>query len=170
MRALAVLLAIGLLVARDAHASVPDSYGFGSRSAAMAGAVTADAHDFSSGYYNPAGAAEAPGIEVGAGYMFNLQRLRVNGRDNQVDDVSGLVAGVVAPGELASIPFAFTIGVYLPDDGLSYINARRQGVPRWELYDTRAQLLYLEAALAVRPLEWLELGAGIAYLSATRGE
>ena len=158
-----------LALAPVAEASVPDSYGFGSRSSAMAGAVTADAKDFSSGYYNPAGAAEAPGIEVAVGYMYNVQQLSVSGRDNDVDDVHGIVAGVVAPGELFGVPFGFTIGVHLPDDGISYIKARRQGVPRWELYDARAQLLYLEAAVAVRPLSWLELGAGVAFLSATRG-
>lgn len=152
-----------------ARASVPDTYGFGSRSSAMAGAVTADAHDFSAGYYNPAGLTEAPGIELSVGYMANIQNLRVGGLDNEVDDVRGIVGGLVAPGELLGVPFAFSVGVHIPDDGLSFINARRQGIPRWELYDTRAQLLYLEASLAIRPLPWLMLGGGIAYLSATRG-
>jgi len=164
-----LLVAAALLIATEGHASVPDSYGFGSRSTAMAGAVSADVVDFSSAYYNPAGAVGAPGIEVGVGYMYNAQRLNVGGLDNAVDDVRGIVAGLVAPGELFGVPFAFTLGLHLPDDGLSYIKARRQGVPRWELYDTRAQLLFLAAALAVRPVEWLELGGGIAYLSATRG-
>jgi hypothetical protein len=152
-----------------AEASVPDSYGFGSRSTAMAGAVCADASDFSAGYYNPAGLAEAPGIEIAVGYMYNAQRLTMNGRDNGVDDVHGLVGGLVAPGKIFGVPFAFGIGVHLPDDGISFIKARRQGVPRWELYDTRAQLMYLEAALAIRPFEFLEIGGGLAYLSATRG-
>jgi long-chain fatty acid transport protein len=57
----------------------------------------------------------------------------------------------------------------MPDDGLSYINARRQGVPRWELYDTRTQLLYLEACAAIRPWPFIEVGGGIGYLTATRG-
>ena len=162
-----VMMALG--AAADVEASVPDTYGFGSRSASMAGAVTADAHDFSAGYYNPAGLVEAPGIELSVGYMANIQNLRVGGLDNEVDDVRGLVGGLVAPGEVLGVPFAFSVGVHLPDDGLSFINARRQGIPRWELYDTRAQLLYLEASLAVRPLPWLMLGGGIAYLSATRG-
>ncbi len=152
-----------------AAASVPDSYGFGSRSAAMAGAVGGDSHDFSSVYYNPAGLVEAPAVSVAVGYMYNAQHLLVDGLDNEVDNVHGLVAGLVAPGSLFGLPFAFGLAVHLPDDGLSYINARRQGVPRWELYDTRAQLLYLAVDLAVRPLSWLELGGGIAFLSATRG-
>ncbi len=155
--------------ALPARASVPDHYGFGSRSAAMAGAVAADAQDFSAGYYNPAGLAEAPGVELAFGYMHHVQRLQVDGLDNEVADVHGLHAGLVAPGELFGLPFAFSVGVHLPDDGLSFIKARRQGVPRWELYDARSQLLYLQVSLALRPFSWLEVGGGIAYLSATRG-
>jgi long-chain fatty acid transport protein len=159
-----------LLVSASAAASVPDHYGFGSRSSAMAGAVCADVVDFSAGYYNPAGMAEAPGVEVAVGYMYTVQSLLVDGKDNDVDDVHGLVAGVLAPGELFGIPFAFGMAIHLPDDGISFIKARRQGVPRWELYDTRSQLMYLEASVAVRPLDWMELGGGIGYLSATTGD
>ena len=167
---LATLSALaGISIAGEVPASVPDAYGFGSRSSAMAGAVAADASDFSAGYYNPAGLTEAPGVEVDVGYMWVVQSLSVNGQDNGVDDVHGIVGGVVAPGSILGLPFAFNVAVHLPDDGLSFIKARRQGVPRWELYDTRAQLLYLAANLAIRPFDWLELGGGIAYLSATRG-
>jgi len=135
----------------------------------MAGAVGGDSIDFSSVYYNPAGLVEAPAVSVAVGYMYAVQNLQVDGLDNDVDDAHGLVGGLVAPGNLFGLPFAFGLAVHLPDDGLSYIKARRQGVPRWELYDTRAQLLYLAVDLAVRPLPWLELGGGIAFLSATRG-
>lgn len=169
----ATALALGLAWlgwSPSAWATAPDEYGFGSRAAAMGGAVTADAKDFSAGYYNPAGLAQADGIEIALGYMYNHQRLRIDGVDNQVDDVHGLVGGVVAPGKLFGVPFGFSVGLHLPDDGLSYIKARRQGVPRWELYDTRAQLLYLEAGAAIRPWPWISVGGGIGYLSATRGD
>jgi long-chain fatty acid transport protein len=164
------LLTSALLLSATASASVPDHYGFGSRSTAMAGAVCADTIDFSAGYYNPAGMAEAPGIEIAAGYMYTAQSLLIDGQDNEVDDVRGLVAGVLAPGKLFGIPFAFGVAIHLPDDGISFIKARRQGVPRWELYDTRSQLMYLEASVAVRPFDWMELGGGIGYLSATTGD
>jgi long-subunit fatty acid transport protein len=156
-----------LTCASTASAAVPDQFGFGSRSTAMGGAVTADAKDFSAGYYNPAGVVEAPDVEVSFGYMYNMQALRVGELDNEVEDVHGVVLGLVAPGELFGVPFAFSVGTHLPDDGLSHVQARRQGVPRWELYDARAQLLYIEACLAVRPLPWLEIGGGIGYLTAT---
>jgi hypothetical protein len=170
MRGWLATLSLGILVVPiEAAAGVPDSYGFGSRAAAMAGAVTGDAQDFSATFYNPSGIAEADGISVSIGYMMNVQQLRVSGLDNGVDEVRGLVGGLVAPGEVFGVPFAFSVGVHLPDDGLSYIKARRQGIPRWELYDTRSQLLYLSAGLAVRPWPWLEVGGGIGYLSATTG-
>ena len=44
-----------------ARANEADTYGLGSRSSAMAGAVAADATDFSANYYNPAGLASARG-------------------------------------------------------------------------------------------------------------
>ncbi|MEM6790691.1 MAG: hypothetical protein AAF715_24445 [Myxococcota bacterium] len=165
-----VSLGAGFTMAPTAGASAPDEYGFGSRGAAMAGAMAADASDFSAGYYNPAGLAQADGIEVALGYMYNHQRLRIDGVDTQVDDVHGLVGGVVAPGRLFGIPFGFSVGLHLPDDGVSYLRARRQGVPRWELYDTRAQLLSLFAGAAIRPWPFLAVGGGIGYLSSTRGD
>lgn len=158
-----------LALAKPARAHEPDSYGFGSRSTALAGAVAGDVRDFSANYYNPAGLVAAPGLELSLGYVRIDNRLRIDGRDTATDDVHGLVGGLVAPGEILGVPFAFGIATFLPDDGLSRIKALRQEVPRWELYDTRASILFLAANLAVRPLRWLEIGGGLAFLAATRG-
>jgi long-chain fatty acid transport protein len=163
------MAALGATVPAVVAAHEPDSYGFGSRSTAMGGAVVADADDFSASYYNPAALTGVSGLELTVGYVHADNRLRIQGRDTGVDDVHGLVAGVVAPGELMGVPFAFGIATYLPDDGLSRIKALRQEVPRWELYDTRASILFLAANLAVKPVKWLELGGGLAFLAATRG-
>ncbi len=166
-------LAVGALSALGwlgpAAAGLPESYGMGSRAAAMAGAVGADANDFSAVAYNPAGLVEARRLSLSAGYTLNRQELESNGRDAGVDDVRGVVGGVVAPGKILGLPFAFGVALYLPDSGLSFLKARRQEAPRWELYDTRQQLLFLAATLAIRPLPWLEVGGGLGYLSATRG-
>ncbi|MBM4359490.1 MAG: hypothetical protein FJ096_15405 [Deltaproteobacteria bacterium] len=168
------LLALALssatwLYATRAASALPEAHGLGSRAASMAGAVGADARDFSAVAYNPAGLAAARGMTLDLGYTANLQRLRTNGLDNDVDDVRGLVAGLVAPGRIAGLPVAFGVALHLPDSGLSFIKSRRQEAPRWELHDTRQQLLFLAAAVAVRPVPWLEAGVGLGYLSATRG-
>lgn len=157
------------LTPAEALANEPGTYGLGSRSSAMAGAVTADPSDFSASYYNPAALAAARGVELSIGYTFNANHLRINDLDTNVDDVRGVVVGIVAPGELFEIPFAFGIASHIPDDGLSRVTALRQEVPRWELYDHRAAVLFLAANLAVRPAPWLELGGGVAFLAATRG-
>ena len=166
----ALALGAGLLGApATARAHEPDSYGFGSRSTAMGGAVAADVRDFSANYYNPAGLVSAPGLELSLGYVRIDNRLRIDGRDTATDDAHGLVGGLVAPGEVLGVPFAFGLATFLPDDGLSRIKALRQEVPRWELYDTRAAILFLAANLALRPVRWLEIGGGLAFLAATRG-
>lgn len=153
----------------DAGASAPGTYGFFSRSASMAGAVAADAPDPSACFYNPAALVSAPGLGLSIGYTYSDNRLRINGKDNDVVDVHGLNAGIVAPGNIGKLPFAFGIATYMPDDGLSRIRALRQETPRWELYNDRPTILFLTAQIAIRPLPWLEIGGGLAFLAATRG-
>ncbi len=156
-------------VAEIARASAPDHYAFGAQAAAMAGAAAARADGHAAVYYNPAGLAETPGVEVALGYSYNHVALAVGGQDNNVSDVSGIAGGLAVPGRVAGLPFAFGIALQMPDSALSYVHARRQEQPRWELYDARDQLLFLGATLAIKPASWLAIGGGVGFLSATRG-
>lgn len=157
------------LASTEAEAHAPDTYGFGSRASAMGGAVVADSTDFSASYYNPAGLAGATGLGLSLGYTYAANDLRINDQPSGARDVHGLVGGLVAPGTLAGIPFAFGLATYMPDEGLSRIQALRQETPRWELYDDRLSILFLAANLAIRPLPFLEIGGGLAFLASTRG-
>ena len=96
-----------LLRAESAHATPPSTYEFGSRASALAGAVTADGGDFSSVYYNPAGLVRARAVRIDLGYLYAHHALYTNGSDNAVDPAHGVVGGVVAPGRLYGVPFAF---------------------------------------------------------------
>ncbi len=155
--------------ASPARANPLDAFGFGSRETAMAGASSADVHDFSANYYNPAGLALARRLELSVGYMSVNHALKINGRDSGVDPVRGLVGGLVAPGVIAGVPFAFGFAIHLPDDRLSRVRAEQQDQPRWELYDNRNQRLYLAASLAVSPVPWLQIGGGLSFMSSTTG-
>jgi long-chain fatty acid transport protein len=135
----------------------------------MGGALAADVSDFSASYYNPAGLARATGLELSLGYMRADHFLYTNGVDNGVDPVKGIVGGVVAPGKLLGVPFAFGVALFLPDGSLSRVLALPQDQPRWELYDNRNQRLYVAANVAVSPWPWLQLGGGIAFMAATEG-
>ncbi len=152
-----------------AHANEADAYGLGSRAAALGGAVAADATDFSGNYYNPAALVGAEGLSLSVGYLHVENNLRIDDRDTAVAPAHGIVGGLVAPGKLFGIPFAFGLGTYLPDAGLSRIKALRQETPRWALYDDRASIVFLAANLAIRPVPWLDLGGGVAFLAATQG-
>lgn len=166
----AALVLAGLaLAAAPARANPLDTFGFGSRGTAMGGAVSADSPDFSAGYYNPAALAAVKTLDVSVGYFTALHSLAMNGKDSGVDPVRGMSGGFVAPGRIFGFPFAFGIALHLPDDRLSRVKALRQEVPRWELYDNRNQRIFLAANVAVTPLEWLELGGGVSFMSSTDG-
>jgi len=166
--AAAVLLA-GAALAAPVRANPADTFGLGSRSTALGGAVSADVHDFSAGYYNPSGLALAGGTDLSLGYMYVSHQLRLNGHDSQIDPVRGLMGGIVAPGSVAKIPFAFGIATHVPDERLSRARTVDPSVPVWMLYDNRSQLLYLTANLAIRPFKWLAVGGGMTFLAATKG-
>jgi long-chain fatty acid transport protein len=106
-------------------------------------------------------------MEISVGYVNVDQNLQINGLSSGVDPVRAMVAGIVAPGKLVGIPFAFGFGLHLPDDRLSRVRALPQDEPRWELYDNRNQLLYLAANLAVSPWPWLQIGGGVSFVSST---
>ncbi len=165
---LALVLAALALPPGSANANPADAFGLGSRGTAMGGAVAADVSDFSANYYNPAGLARATNLELSIGYMRADHFLYTNGTDNMVDPVKGLVGGVVAPGKLFDVPFAFGVGVLLPDDHLSGVLALPQDQPRWALYDN-SQRLYIAANLAVSPFSWLQVGGGVGFMAATEG-
>jgi long-chain fatty acid transport protein len=136
----------------------------------MGGAVAADTTDFSANYYNPAGLAGDTGIRLSVGYTYAFQNLKINGQDSGVAPVRGVSFGIAAGGKLFGVlPLALGIATHIPDDGLSRVTALREGVPRWELYDSRASVLYLTANLAIQPWRWLELGGGVSFLAATQG-
>lgn len=165
----ALLLAGALFSASAASANPADVFGLGSRSSSLAGAVTADVSDFSANYYNPGGLVRAEGTDISIGYMSASHEFELNGYDSKIDPVRGLVGGVVAPGSLFDLPFAFGLGVHLSDDRVSRARTIKQQEARWVLYENRAQLLYLSTNLAFEPVEGFGLGGGVTFLAATRG-
>jgi hypothetical protein len=164
------LLAVAIVLATSAARANPlDTFGFGSRGAAMGDAQAADVSDFSANYYNPAGLVRAKKFEIALGYFRATQDLYTNGQNNNVDPVSGIVGGLVLPGKILGIPVAFGLGLHLPDDRLSRVRSLPQGQPVWELYDNRNQRVYLAANIAIEPFPWLQIGGGLSFMASTTG-
>lgn len=167
--AVALSIASAVLVPSRALANPPDTFGLGSRETAMGGAVAAEVRGPAAGYYNPAALARSRGLAVSIGYMRADHHLAMNGKDTGVDPVKGAYVGLVVPGRVLSIPFAFGLALHLPDDRVSRVRALRQEEPRWELYDNRNQRLFLAANVAIEPVRGLFLGGGLSFMSSTRG-
>ena len=117
----------------------------------------------------PAGLARLRAFRAELGYLYAAPSLTTDGRDNQVDATRGFVGGLVAPGRIFRLPFAFGLAVHVPDDRLSQVRALTQTQPRWELYSVRLQRLYIAASVAISPWPWLRLGAGLVFMASTRG-
>ncbi len=167
--AASLALGIGALVAMlhaapsVASAQAMDAYGHGSRSASLAGAVTADVDDPSANYYNPAGVVRAHGLGVMLGYMAAAPKLLIDERDSNIDDVHGFVFGLTVPGRIGPLRLAFGLGGHLPDSWVSRSRTVPRRQPRWELYDNRQQRAFLAAHLAIEPVSWLRIGAGMGF-------
>lgn len=160
-------LAAIMLTPALAHANPPDTYGFGSRETAMGGAAAAETRGVSASYYNPAALARSRALEVSLGYFRASHDFEMNGKDSNVEPVKGVTGGLVVPGTIGPVPFAFGVALHLPDERLSLVRSRRQEEPRWELYDTRNQRLYFAANVAFEPFPWLWIGGGLSFMSAT---
>ncbi|MCB9601507.1 MAG: outer membrane protein transport protein [Sandaracinus sp.] len=161
--ALLLLLTLSSTVPSIASATPPDTYGFGSRPRALAGAVTADVSDATAAYYNPAGLAGSDGIQLTVGYVDLHPFLEIDGERSSVERYGSLEVGMVAPVKIGNVVTAFGLGLMLPDQRLARTRSTIVTSPRWELYDTRSQRIFLAANLALRPVEWLTIGAGIAF-------
>ena len=157
---------VAALVAPAAGRAQPmDTYGMGSRSTALAGAVTADVEDFSANYYNPAGIVRSGELRIGVGWFGAHHDLSLNDVPSNVDPVHGVVLGLNVPGRIDDFRFGFGLGVHLPDQRISRSRSLPRRRPRWELYDNRGQRTFLATSLSIQPFDWLRIGGGIAFLS-----
>lgn len=167
-RILSLVVLLAASFATTARANPADTFGFGARSTALGGAVVSDVEDFSANYYNPAGLARGHRIRVEAGYLFARPLLRINGRDTGVDDIGAMTAGLVVPAQFGSHHFALGLGLHLNDERISRTRSLPASQPRWEMYDNRPHKVYLSANLAWSPVEWLRIGAGIAFMATSK--
>lgn len=163
MRALGTITL--LLIAAPAAAQPMDTYGMGSRSIALGGAVTADVEDVSANYYNPAGVVRDGNLRIGVGWFGAYNDMSLNDIPSNVDPVHGIVAGLNVPGSFGDFRFGFGLAVHLNDQRVSRTRTLPRARPRWELYDSRPHRTYLATHVAIQPVEWLRIGGGIGFLS-----
>lgn len=173
--------AILFLVASTAHADAPDSYGVGSKNAALGSAVAGGISDWTAPYYNPAGLATHHRVQTGVGIQVAQDRLEpfddiVLGYDQDgapvrgpvgadYDDTYGLTAGV-------SVPFSeklyFGVVLWSPLQRLVRIMTVDPYIPHYVFYVNRSQRITLNLALAYRVTPWLRVGGGASILAGSK--
>jgi long-chain fatty acid transport protein len=165
------LVVIGLVCASaPVRANPLDVYGFGSRGAALGGAMTAATDDTSASYYNPAALVRGDDIRIDLGYRYAQPKLEMNGRDNGVEASRGIAVGLDAPAHIGPVRFAFGALLWLPDQHLTRVRSLAYQTPRFPLYENPTQQLVLQANLAIQIVRGLYVGGGLTYMSRTQGQ
>ena len=171
MRALAWLLCFGAvwLSASVARANPVDAFGLGARAAALGSAYSAVADDTAAAYYNPAGLARGSDLRIDLGYQLARPLLNVSGQPQDLMDSRGLVFGVLLPGRLLGLRFAFGVTLFLPDQQATRIRVLSFDRPRLQLFENRPQRMFFAANLAIHIYRGLYLGGGLTFMSRSKG-
>ncbi|MFZ5443201.1 MAG: OmpP1/FadL family transporter [Myxococcota bacterium] len=167
-----LLLSLVPLVAR---ADVYSLYGDGPRAAAMGGAMTAEANDYTAVFYNPALLVDRKDINFGAAFQFHRMVANVQSKDLAKDldcsncnapDQVGTSVGLLFPlaGKVKN-HLAFGLGVYLPAAVMLRLNAPPSTTPYWYRYHSNPEALKLNLGVGIKILEWLKLGLGVQVLA-----
>jgi long-chain fatty acid transport protein len=168
-----VLVLTALVVAGSARASEPEVFGLGSEEAAVAGASAARVHDFSAGYYDPAGLVLARRAEASVGVVgFGAQLSLPEGRTFHMSDRVGILVGAATP-----IPFTgvladrlwIGLALHLLPDSIVRVIAHTPDQPFYPLYDNRTQRLVILPTLAARVWRGLSVGVAFNYLAGLGG-
>lgn len=167
-----------LVVGSAAHASVFDTYGFGSRATAMAGAHAAASDDYTAVYYNPGALTVRKVPHVGTGLNLVVPRLAID-RDVPNDEAPdselpqtnvGVNLGVLFPlGGLVENRFALGAGIFLPTLQVTRVDALPPATPHFHRYDALPDKLVLAVAGAFEPHETISFGLGMQVLGNLTG-
>jgi long-chain fatty acid transport protein len=157
----------------SAHASTPDVFGLGSGESAVSGASAARVHDFSAGYYDPAGLTLVEKPEVSLGVVgFGSQLSLGSGKRQSISDPVAVLVGGAAPVPLLrQLENRIYIGLALSimPNAVVRVIAHRPSESFYPLYDNRTQRLVVLPSVAVRLPKGVSLGLGFNYLAGLGG-
>jgi long-chain fatty acid transport protein len=170
-RFVVVLAMVPLLARADAY----DLYGFGPRAAAMGGAMTAEANDFTAVFYNPALLVDRKDINFGINFQFHRMVADVKSKDLAKDldcsacnapDTVGTSLGLLFPlaGKVKN-HLALGLGVYVPSSVLVRLNSPSAKTPYWYRYNGNPERLQLHLGAGIKIVDWFKIGLGVQVLA-----
>jgi long-subunit fatty acid transport protein len=169
------LVLVALAAASSAEADVFDTFGFSPRAAAMSGAMTAEAKDYTAVFYNPALLMRPTDSTFGLTLNFYRPSTEVTATDpgKMLDctyctppDTVGTSLGVAGPlgGKLHN-RVALGLGAHLPFQRLLHVDMPDPNRPFWYTYQSNSERIELFAAIGVKIFDWLQVGVGVQALA-----
>ncbi len=169
-----------VLLASPSFADNFDLFGYGPRGSAMGGAMTAEANDYTSVFYNPALLVERK--EVNFGFHFQFYRMQVDVQRKDLattldcsactaPDSVGYSLGLLFPlGGKVKNHLALGVGIYLPSQVLLRVNAPDPNTPYWYRYNANPERVVIHLGAGIRILDWLKVGLGVQALADLIGD
>jgi long-chain fatty acid transport protein len=154
-----------------ADASLPDLFGFGPRSAALAGTGVATATGFEATYSNPAG-LWAGRRQLDVGVVYGGYQVSLGGAAYPIDTTSGLMIGGSVPLPLGGVlanRIGLGIGIYTPFGEINRARDPFPDVPRAALVEGRSHVVSVLLGAGVRLPGGFSLGGGVLALAALIG-
>ncbi len=178
--ALWVALLLTAAWAPVARANVFEQTGFGPRGIGMAGALTADARDYSAVFYNPALLTTRTDFGVGLSFLWTRAATQVTAKDLsrtldceycQPEDAAGFSLGLLFPlaGKVKN-RLAIGVGVHIPSGRLVRASAADTDRPAWYFYKNSPERIVVYLGAGVRILDELHLGIGLQVLANLIGD
>ncbi len=171
-------IAVGVLAglwALSAAADTFETFGYGPRAAAMGGAQTADANDYTSVYYNPALMPYHKDVNFGFNFQWYRMNASVQSKDLARDidctyctaqDQVGMSLGLLFPlGGRVRNRVALGLGLYAPETRLLRVLSPARDQPFWLHYNSSPERLVVHVGGGVKITEWLSLGLGVQALA-----
>ena len=180
MKTLSRFLAALLVCAAPAAFANPfELYGFTPRALGMGGAMTAIGDDLGASFYNPGALLGHTKTEFGLGFADTLTRLYVDRSSggstiatSQAENTPRFELGLIFPlgGKLLKDRVVLAIGGGHPVGSLIRVQTVDQSRPQFYMYQSKAQRFALNAALGIKIIDGLSVGAGVQITAEQRGK
>lgn len=179
MRGASRVALVACVWAVSAFADPHPLFGFGPRAAAMGGAMTAEASDFTAAFYNPALLTRRPELNFGFSFQFHRLVPEIVAKDlsKPLDcsacipgDNVGTSLGLVFPlaGKVKN-RVAIGFALYIPTSALVRVNAPDASRPYWYRFNGNLERFTLNLGVGIKITEWLSIGPGLSLLANLQG-
>lgn len=173
-RALAFCVATLSLLATpgESEGSPLELYGFGGRSAAMAGSGVGSCANFDCVYLNPAGLARVRQKLLTGGASYGNLDLEIDGSQSRGENTLSTTFGLVLPLPLGGAlrdRLTLALGIMVPRKAVARARAPELGEPTFALLDSRSEIVGIQVAMGYALGDSWSLGAGVLALATLEG-